>query len=59
IVNEVVVPTPVQIAQAERVVAAMAAGLSAGRGVVVLDGQMIDQVHLTAANQLLKQVAGK
>ena len=59
IVNEVFVPTPAQIAQAERIVAAMAAAHSAGRGVVTLDGQMIDQVHLTAANQLLKQAAGK
>ena len=57
IVNEVFVPTAVQIAQAERVVAAMAAAHSAGRGVVTLDGQMIDQVHLTAANQLLKQAS--
>ena len=59
IVNEVFAPTPMQIEQAERVVAAMAAAHSAGRGVVTLDGQMIDQVHLTAANQLLKQAAGK
>jgi citrate lyase beta subunit len=57
IVNEVFVPTSEQIAQAERVVAAMAAAHSAGRGVVTLDGQMIDQVHLTAANQLLKQAS--
>jgi citrate lyase beta subunit len=55
IVNEVFAPSPAQVAQAERVVAAMAAAHSAERGVVTLDGQMIDQVHLTAANQLLKQ----
>ena len=57
VVNEVFVPTSMQIAQAERVVEAMAAAHSAGRGVAALDGQMIDQVHLTAANQLLKQAS--
>lgn len=59
IVNEVFAPTSAQIAQAERVVAAMAAAHSAGRGAVMFDGQMIDQVHLTTAHQLLKQAAGK
>ena len=56
-VNEVFALTSAQIAQAERVVAAMATAHSAGRGVVTLDGQMIDQVHLTAANRLLKQAS--
>jgi citrate lyase beta subunit len=56
IVNEVFAPSSKQIAQAERVVAAMAAAQAAGRGAVALDGQLIDQLHLTAANRLLKQI---
>ncbi len=55
IVNEVFTPTPEQIAEAERVVAAMAAARSEGRGATKLDGRMIDQVHLSAAEKLLER----
>lgn len=51
IVNEVFAPTEAEFAQAERVVNALAA--APGRGVVVLDGQMIDQVHLATAKKIL------
>lgn len=57
IVNEVFAPTPEQIAEAERVVAAMAAAQSEGRGVTKLDGRMIDQVHLSAARKVLEQAS--
>lgn len=53
IVNEVFAPTAQEIAAAERVVAALTA--APGRGAIVLDGQMIDQVHLAAAQKLLAQ----
>ncbi len=56
IVNEVFAPTPEQISHARRVVAAMEAAHAAGRGVVLLDGRMIDQVHLSAARKLLARI---
>lgn len=55
IVNEVFTPTPEQIAEAERVVAAMAAAQAEGRGATKLDGRMIDQVHLSAARKVLER----
>ncbi len=55
IVNEVFAPTSEQIAEAERVVAAMAAAQTEGRGATRLDGKMIDQVHLSAAKKVLEQ----
>lgn len=55
IVNEVFAPTPEQIIEAERVVAAMAVARSEGRGATKLDGKMIDQVHLSAAKKVLEQ----
>jgi citrate lyase beta subunit len=58
IVNEVFAPTAAQIAEAERVVAALTVAQDEGRGAIKLDGKLIDQVHLSAAKKLLKQ-AGK
>ncbi len=55
IVNEVFAPTAEQIAEAERVVEAMAAAQAEGRGAIRLDGKMIDQVHLSAAKRVLEQ----
>jgi citrate lyase beta subunit len=55
IVNEVFAPTSEQIAEAERVVAAMAAAQTEGRGATRLDGKMIDQVHLSAAKKVLER----
>jgi citrate lyase beta subunit len=55
IVNEVFVPSAEQVAEARRVVAAIEAAEAGGRGVAILDGRMIDQVHLSAAKKLLAQ----
>jgi citrate lyase beta subunit len=55
IVNEVFAPTAEQIAEAERVIEAMAAAQAEGRGVIRLDGKMIDQVHLAAAMKVLER----
>jgi citrate lyase beta subunit len=54
-VNAIFAPTSVQIAEAQRVISALEAARAEGRGVVVLDGKMIDQVHLLAAKKLLQQ----
>lgn len=56
-VNDVFAATADEIAAAERIVKALAA--APGRGAIVLDGQMIDQVHLTAARKVLAQVQAK
>ena len=55
IVNDVFSPTAEQIAEAERVVEAMAAAQTEGRGAIKLDGKMIDQVHLSAAKKVLEK----
>lgn len=55
IINEVFAPTAEQIAEAERVIAAMAAAQAEGRGVIRLNGKMIDQVHLAAARKVLER----
>jgi citrate lyase beta subunit len=55
IVNEVFTPTAQQIAEAKRVVEAMAAAQAEGLGATKLDGKMIDQVHLAAAKKVLEK----
>ncbi len=55
IVNEVFAPTAEQIADAERMVAALETAQAEGRGAILLEGRMVDQVHLTAARKLLEQ----
>ena len=51
VLNEIFAPTEAEFTSAERIVNALAA--APGRGVVVLDGQMIDQVHLATAKKIL------
>ena len=58
-VNTVFAPTSGQIAEAERVISALEAARAEGRGVVLLDGKMIDQVHLSAAKKILEQARTK
>lgn len=55
IVNEIFAPTVAQIAEAERVVAALEAAQATGRGAITLDGKLIDQIHLSAARKVLQQ----
>jgi citrate lyase beta subunit len=55
IVNEIFTPTAEQIAEARRVVDALEAAHAAGRGVALLEGKMVDQLHLTAAKKLLEK----
>jgi citrate lyase beta subunit len=55
IVNEIFAPTAEQIAEARRVVDALEAAHAAGRGVTLLEGKMVDQLHLTAAKKLLEK----
>jgi citrate lyase beta subunit len=55
IVNQVFAPTATQLAEAERIVAALEAAQTEGRGAITLDGKLIDQVHLSAARKVLQQ----
>jgi citrate lyase beta subunit len=59
IVNEIFTISEKQIADAERIVAAMKAAREDGVGAVSLDGRMIDQVHLSAAEKVLQQANRK
>ena len=55
IVNEIFSPTAKQIAEANRVVQAMKTAHAEGHGVTMLEGKMIDQVHLSTAEKLLEK----
>lgn len=54
VINEVFTPAPDAIARAKRIVAAFAA--EPGRGVIALDGTMLDLPHLKQAERLLARV---
>jgi malyl-CoA/(S)-citramalyl-CoA lyase len=53
VVNEVFSPRADEIAQAHRILEAMAAAAAAGRGAVSLDGRMLDIVSIRQAEQLI------
>ena len=53
VAQEAFMPSPGQVDWATRVVAAAEAGRSAGEGVVVLDGQMVDEPVVRAAHATL------
>jgi citrate lyase subunit beta/citryl-CoA lyase len=46
-------PSPAEVASAHRVVAAHAEAEAAGRGVVVVDGRLVEALHVAAARRLL------
>lgn len=54
-VNEIFAPTAEEIRDAERIIEIMQAAMTEGRGVAVLDGRMIDRVHLAAAEKVLQK----
>ena len=53
VVHEAFLPSERAVAHARAVVAAYATGSAAGNGVILLDGRMIDRVHLRDAEQTL------
>lgn len=55
IINEVFAPSPAEIAQAQKIVAAFAQ--TPGAGVIAIDGAMIDRPHLVKAQRLLARIA--
>ena len=57
-IHEVLTPTADQVAWANEVIEAMAAGEREGRGAVKdKNGDMIDLVHIKLANKLLERMA--
>jgi citrate lyase beta subunit len=56
VTNEVFAPDAAQILLAERYVAAFAEAEAAGQGVAVVDGQIVENLHVASARQLLAQV---
>lgn len=58
IINEVFSPTPAEIERARRVVAALEEAMARGRMVAVLDGEMLEALHLKAARRTLAWAEG-
>lgn len=53
IANDVWAPTPEEISYARRVIAAFDEGLASGRGVVTVDGRMIENLHVANAQHTI------
>jgi citrate lyase subunit beta/citryl-CoA lyase len=51
--NEVFAPTPSEVDWARRVIAAHADAIARGRGVIVLDGRLIENLHVEDARRVL------
>ena len=49
--NEVFAPSPAEVEQAHKIIAAHAEATAAGKGVVVLDGKLIENLHVEAAQR--------
>ena len=55
VANEIFAPSAAEVAQAERIIAAHAAALAEGKGVVLLDGKLIENLHVESARRLVAQ----
>lgn len=51
--NEAFAPSADEIAEARKIIAAHGAALAAGRGIVVVDGRLIENLHVEAARRTL------
>ena len=49
--NATFAPSPDEIAQAKKIIAAHEAALAAGKGIVVVDGRLIENLHVEAARR--------
>jgi citrate lyase subunit beta / citryl-CoA lyase len=56
--NEAFSPTEADVAQAERIIAAFDDALASGKGVVTVDGRMIENLHVDNARRVLAVNAG-
>ncbi len=50
--NEIFAPSAEEVAQAQRIIAAHAEATAAGKGVVLLDGKLIENLHVEQARRL-------
>ena len=57
IANRVFAPRPEEVAWAERIIAAHAAALAEGKGIVVVDGKLIENLHVLNARRLVDLAA--
>ena len=55
--NEVFAPSPAEVEQAHKIIAAHAAAAAEGKGVVVLDGKLIENLHVEAAQRTVALAA--
>jgi citrate lyase subunit beta / citryl-CoA lyase len=53
VANRVFAPAPAEIAAAERIIAAHAEAEAGGRGVVVVDGRLVEALHVAEARRVL------
>ena len=53
VANETFAPSPDEVAWARRVIAAHADAVAAGKGVVLLDGALIENLHVEAARRMV------
>ena len=53
IANKTFSPSPAEIAHARRIIEAHAAAASEGKGVVVVDGRLVENLHVEAARRLV------
>jgi len=51
--NEIFAPTPADVDWARRVIAAHAAAAAQGRGIVVLDGRLVENLHVDEARRVV------
>ncbi len=55
VANEIFAPSAAEVAQAQKIIAAHAAALAEGKGVVLLDGKLIENLHVESARRLVAQ----
>ena len=55
--NAAFAPSDAEVAQAQKIIAAHQAALAAGNGVVVVDGRLVENLHVAAARQTLALAA--
>ncbi|SBW05389.1 (3S)-malyl-CoA thioesterase [uncultured Alphaproteobacteria bacterium] len=53
VANRVFAPAPGEVAKARELIAAYAEGVAQGKGVVVLDGKLIEQLHVDNARRMV------
>jgi citrate lyase subunit beta / citryl-CoA lyase len=51
--NAAFAPSPDEIAQAQKIIAAHEAALAAGKGIVVVDGRLVENLHVAAAQRTI------